>query len=177
MVNIQLFGGPGTGKSLISSLLFVELKINSDFKVEEIHEYAKDLTYAKDYLKLGDQLHILSEQNHRMRRLENEVDIAIHDSPFLMGLTYLNEKENFPKKEFISFVVELYKSYNNINIFIERNLEYDYEEYGRNQSLKEAQEKDKEIKNILDKFGIKYITIKNDDNTIKNIINEINKNN
>ena len=132
-----------------------------DYKAEYIQEYAKELTFGKDYTKLSDQLLILGEQHHRMYRLKDQVDFLIHDSPFVMGLTYLQDDEHLPKKTYKKLIVKMFKSYNNINIFLQRNTkEHMYQEYGRSQSLEEAIQKDKEIKQMLDDNKIPYIVVK-----------------
>ena len=158
MINIQLFGGPGTGKSTTAAGLFYKMKSN-DMQVEYIQEFAKELTFSRDYTRLSDQLLILGEQHHRMRRLENQVEFLIHDSPFIMGLTYLDNDPHLPKDKYIDLIAGMYNTYNNINIFIERNETHSYQEYGRSQSFEEAIKKEEEIKNMLDEQGIKYITL------------------
>lgn len=171
MKNINLFAGPGAGKSTIASELFTEMKKRND-KVEYIQEYAKELTFGKDFTRLSDQLHILGEQHHRMYRLRDQVDFLIHDSPFVMGIVYLQKDIHLPKKLYKKLVTEMFKSYNNINIFLERDVDkFGYETYGRNQDLDEAIQKDKEIKDMLKKFDIPFITIKVGKKTTKKILN------
>lgn len=170
MININLFGGPGLGKSTTASGLFYRMKMNNS-KVEFIPEYAKELTYGNDYTRLSDQLHILGEQHHRMYRLLDKVDFLIHDSPFVMGLTYLRKDDpHLPAYLYEQLVVEMFNSYDNLNIFLERNSNNEYQEYGRSQSLSEAIEKDIEIMDLLDRHNIKYKKILADDNTIENIL-------
>lgn len=169
MKNIQLFGGPGTGKSTTAAGLFCEMKL-TDYNVEIIHEYAKDLTYGKDFVRLTDQLHLLGEQHHRLVRLKNNVDYTIHDSPFLMGMSYLDNDDILPIKEFKQLVIALYNSYDNINIFLKRNTALTYQEYGRNQNLEEAIQKDIEIKKMLDDNKIPYIVVKMGKKSIKQIM-------
>jgi len=76
MVNINLFGGPCVGKSSVSSSLFAELKA-LHLRVEQVHEYAKDLTYNKDYVRLSDQVAVLGEQHHRLFRLKGHADLYV----------------------------------------------------------------------------------------------------
>ena len=159
MLNIQLFAGPGTGKSTTQAGLFHKFK-ELDHKTEMIHEYAKDLTYENADNKLKNQFYVTAKQHHRLKRIEDggEVDYVIHDSPFIMGLAYLNKNDSaFPNKAFENFVKELYSNYNNLNIFIERNDSHKYQEYGRSQSYEEACQKDSEILNLLDDLSIPYI--------------------
>jgi len=169
MININLFGGPGTGKSTTAAGLFYEMK-SLDYKIEYIQEYAKELTFGKDFTKLSDQLLILGEQHHRMFRLKEQLDYLVHDSPFIMGLTYLQEDPHLPKEIYKELIVQMFKSYKNINIFLERNIEeHSYQEYGRSQTLEEAIEKDRQIKEMLIENNIEFITVKMGKKCVKDI--------
>lgn len=168
MLNINLFGGPGCGKSTTAAGIFYKLKFEG-YNVEYVNEFAKELTYGKDFKKLTDQLLIFGEQHHRNYKLIDQVDIIVNDSPFIMGLTYLQKHEHLPEDEFKALIVKMFKSYNNLNFFIERNEKQEYSEIGRNQNFSEAVKKDKEIKDLLTNNCIEYINIKNS----LNIVNEI----
>lgn len=157
MININLFAGPGTGKSTTAAGLFYEMKTNNE-KVELITEYAKELTFGKDYVKLSDQLLLLGEQHHRMFRLKDQVDYVIHDSPFVLGMVYASD-EFIPLKEFEELILKMYHRYNHINIFLKRTPEHAYQKYGRNQTLEEAIEKDNKIKSWLDNHDIPYYEV------------------
>ena len=170
MININLFAGPGCGKSTTAAGLFYTMKTH-DYNVEFIQEYAKDLTYAGELTRLSDQLHILGEQYHRMYRLDNKVDFLIHDSPFLLVLAYLDNNEHISKELFSKFVINIFNSYNNINIFLERNTNYEFQQDGRNQDEYQSTQKDKEIKQVLDDNNINYITVPVDNNVIDTILN------
>jgi hypothetical protein len=167
MVNINFFGGPGTGKSTTASGLFHEMK-KEGFSIEYISEYAKDLVYSKDYFKLKDQLMVLANQSHPWFKLENQVDFTVNDGPFMLGLVYLQENSHMPAKEFKAFLLEMWHSYDHINIFIERDIEnHAYQEYGRNQTLAEAIEKDNEIRETLEENGIPYYSVVMGPDTVK----------
>ena len=99
MLNINFFGGPGTGKSTTSAGVFHEMKKNG-YKVEYVSEYAKDLVYSKDFYKIKDQLMILAKQHHPWFKLEEQVDYTVNDGPFLLGSIYLQDSPHLPKKEF-----------------------------------------------------------------------------
>jgi len=174
MINVNLFAGPGTGKSTTAAGLFHKMK-TKDFRVEYVQEYAKDLTFGKDFVKLSDQLHLLGEQHHRMFRLKDQVDFIIHDSPFIMGMAYASD-EMLPLEEFEALIVSLYRRYNHINIFLKRNVtEHKYQEYGRNQSLEEAMKKDEEIKTWLDKYNLPYYEVDMGKKAVKDILKIIKK--
>ncbi len=168
MKNIQLFGGPGTGKSTTAAGLFYKMK-TLDYKVEYIQEFAKELTFSRDYTRLSDQLLILGEQHHRMKRLEGQVEYLIHDSPFIMGLVYLADDKHLPKDIYTDLIHSMYNSYNNLNIFITRSDQHTYQEYGRSQTIDEAINKDKEIKDILISLNIPFIELKMGSKLVDNI--------
>ena len=110
---INLFGGPGAGKSTTAAGLFYEMKVR-DIKCELVTEYAKDMTYEKRTNILSDQLYILAKQNRKLIRLVGEVDYIITDSPLLIGLMYV--PVNY-YAQFSSLVHEIFGSYNNTNFF------------------------------------------------------------
>jgi len=121
----------------------------NNYKVELVSEFAKELTFSDDMTRLKDQLLILAEQHHRMFRLQGKVDYVIHDSPINMGQVYLDDA-NIPGDEFKAFNNALFDRYKNINIFLKRNVaEHGYQEYGRSQSLMQAEVLDMEIAKML----------------------------
>lgn len=154
-LNINLFAGPGTGKSTVSAGLFYQMKVNGK-SVELVQEYAKDLVYDENYNKLGNQLHVLAEQSDRLKRLIGKVNYVVHDSPFIMGLAYLDTDKHTPKPELKKLALEMFNSYSNLNIFLIRDEGIGYQTEGRNQTFKEAKLKDKEIMSLLDELGISY---------------------
>ena len=159
MTNIQIFGGPGTGKSTFAAGLFYKMK-KDNLKVEYIQEYAKDLTYGADDVKLNDQLLILAEQHHRLLRVSPHVDYVIRDSPFLLSLIYQNPNDkHLDNFKFADLVLSMYRSYNNINIFLNRNFE-------------EAKAIDSEIKSLLYFYDIPYTEFESEnlDSDYQNII-------
>ena len=173
MLNINLFGGPGTGKSTTAAELFSRMKA-SQYKVELLQEYAKDLTYGKDTVKLSDQLHVLGEQHHRLFRLHGAVDYVIHDSPFIMGLAYLDPNGIIPVNSFKVLTLELFHRYNNLNILLVRNTDkHPYQEYGRTQSLVEAKNKDKFIEQLLIDNAIPFIKMTVSDTTTEDILKNL----
>ena len=171
---INIFGGPGVGKSTTASGIFYKLKLEG-YNVEYVSEFAKELTFGKDYTKLSDQLLIFGEQHHRIYKLRDEVDIIVNDSPFVMGLAYLNHDDNLPEFEFTQLIVKLFKSYNNINFMISRNETQKYSEVGRNQNLDQAIQKDVEITHLLNSNYIEYTKVENSLNIVDELLIHIRK--
>ena len=156
MIVVNFFGGPGVGKSTLATDLFSSMK-KSRYKVELVTEFAKELVYAEDFTRLRDQILMFAEQNHRLKRLKGEVDFVITDSPLLNGIIYNNSVD---RDVFDPLVERVFKSYNNINFFIERD-DNRYQKYGRIHSLQEAKEIDKKILDVLRDY--RYYKIKDID--------------
>lgn len=151
---LNLFGGPGTGKSTTAADLFAFMKWKN-INVELVNEYAKEVTWAERYQILEDQLYIMAKQNHKLWRLKGKVDWVITDSPLILSLVYA--KPTYFPNHYPAFGQELYNDYDNINIFLQR--EKPYHKIGRNQSEEEARVKDVEIRNLLVDNGYDFIEI------------------
>jgi len=161
---INLFGGPGTGKSTVGAGLFALMKWNS-MNVELVTEYAKDLTWEKRHdLLMTDQLYILAKQNRRLMRLDNQVEYVVTDSPLVMGLAYSKKYYS----TFAPFVKDLWSSYDNLNIFLNRLKPY--HTVGRKETEEEAKWLDNQIKHILDSSGQEYYTVDADENAKHKIL-------
>ncbi len=164
---VNLFGGPCTGKSTIAAGVFSLLKLHG-IEIELVTEFAKDLVWEKRKKTFKDQLYIFAKQNHRIWRLLNKVDVVISDSPILFSVIYQQENNI---SSFTDYVVDLFNSYNNINILLDRTIEYN--PTGRNQNMEEAKIIDTCIKETLDKYKIKYYTVSGDYENINIIANKV----
>lgn len=150
---VNLFAGPGTGKSTTAAALFAELKYRN-VNAELIQEAAKDAAWEGRSGKFfAAQQYILGEQSWRQWRLRGDVDIAVTDSPLPMGLVYM--QDDFPAKSLREQIMEDFNHYDNFNVFIRRNKPYNNK--GRLQSETEAKELDVRIENMLLDSGIKHI--------------------
>ena len=142
---INLFGAPGAGKSTHRAKIFAEMKI-AGYNVEEVTEYAKDVVWEERPTLFADQLYILAEQNRKLFRLTGKVDFVVTDSPLLMSIAYANRDVAYnPTLE--TLTVDVFSSYNNLNIFLNRS--HDYQQFGRNQNEQEAEVLSTNIKQLL----------------------------
>lgn len=150
---INFFGGPGTGKSVAASELFVTMK-KKGMNVELITEYAKDLTWEARYNILEqDQLYIFAKQHRKLLRIKDHVEYAITDSPLLLSSIYFNQDTSlYPKQEFINLVNETFNQYPNINVLLIRNKNFKYQQIGRNQNSYEAEKIDEKMVHYLDSY-------------------------
>lgn len=167
--HICLFGGPNTGKSVTAAGLFNKMK-RLHMNVENVHEVAKDLVYSKDFFTLKDQLLILARQHHNWFKLQDQVDYTINDSPFLLSLAYIHPTDHIDDKIFKDLILSMYKSYDTLNIFLERDHDLPYQEVGRMQDKDGAVALDVNIKQLLIDNDIPFTCVKIGKKTIKSIM-------
>ena len=152
---VNLFGGPGTGKSTLMAKIFSELKVQG-YDCEMVTEFAKDLVWEKRNETFKDELYIFAKQNHRLFRVNGKVDIIVTDRPLLLTNAY-----NQDDKELCSLCLKTFNQYNNLNFLLKRQTVY--QENGRNQSEKEAMQIDKITEDLLESNEINYYTVNNND--------------
>lgn len=149
---INIYGGPGCGKSVVASELFSKMK-KRNYKVELVTEFAKELVYQHriNY----DQLIILGEQYRRIQDLAKTVDYIITDSPVLLSAVYCAYNNNFNTPEFKQVCYQAYSNFDSIDILLEKDFEY-FEESGRIHNEAESVFLQQSIKDVLEHFDIKY---------------------
>lgn len=156
MTVINLYGGPGVGKSSVAAQLFYEMK-KAGYKVELVTEYAKDLVYSEEFFKLKDQLMVFAKQHHKLWKLRGKVDYAIVDSPLPLSLVYAPDDMIYHYPDLSKLILSTYSQYDNRDFFLVRNLEeHGYQEYGRQETVEEAIDKDDEILEMLIAYGIQH---------------------
>ena len=165
---INLFGGPGTGKSTTRAMLFSIMK-QCHMNVEEVTEYAKDVTWERNFDLFSDQLFVLANQNRRLSRLQNKVEWAVSDSPLLLSIHYVTPE--YLPRNFQNLVFEVWDLYDNYNFLIERNKPYS--PIGRNQTEDEAKKIDQDIISMLEDKKIEYKTIKCGETAAAEIFNHV----
>jgi predicted ATPase len=155
---INIFGGPGTGKSTTAAALFVEMK-KSGYKVELVTEVAKDFVWEDRQTTLTIQPYITIKQFRNLIRLKNKVDYVITDAPILLGCVYADFYASHLPLSYKQFLVDLHKQELNpsVNILLRRSFEYD--NTGRYQDEKEAEKIDFAIAELLQTSGAKWSSI------------------
>lgn len=144
---VNLFAGPGTGKSTNMALSFGKLKTQG-VSAEMIPEYAKDLVWEERHTALRFQPYLAAKQIYRTHRVLGKVPVAITDSPILLSLVYDDSLRGGKLEEFL---LETFRSWNTFNIHLIRNNEaHPFVSTGRTQKdVKEAQEVDDKIEALL----------------------------
>jgi hypothetical protein len=174
---INFFGGPGIGKSTQASGLFTEMKKNH-LNVEYTYEFPKEVAWEGNVSQLKDQFFITANQHRNISRLYGKVDYIIVDSPIILGCFYEQRYgDGYPASFYgmsglSKFIWELFKQYKNINILLTRNDET-YDQNGRLQDLREAQEIDDDIKQTLLINSIPFVEFNVGTNTAVDIFKYI----
>lgn len=150
---INLFGGPGCGKSTTAAGLFSLLKLH-DIECELATEYAKDLVWEERHRTFGDQHYIFGKQHHRIWRLKDKVNVVITDSPILLSVIYRPETLG---ESFVRNVIDTVNSFNNFNIVLRRTKKFNPN--GRNQDENESKAIDEQIKDILIENNMPWIEV------------------
>jgi nicotinamide riboside kinase len=129
---INLYGGPGAGKSTKAMKLTAFLKENG-ISAEYVAEYAKDMTWQQSFRVLSNQMYVFGKQQHKIWRCADQVEVVITDGALLNSLVYGTDTTSALFKE---LVIEEYHKFDNINVFLYRN--HPYEQAGRSQNEQEA---------------------------------------
>lgn len=155
---VNLFGGPGIGKSRTASSLYSLMK-SDGYNIELVTEFAKDLTWEENWNALSCQIFVSATQYYRQFRLLDKVDYIITDSPILLGVAY-TKNDNYKYAIF-----NMFNEFDNINYFLTRD-HNKYSTTGRKESLEQAIQLDHEIESILIDNAIICSKVKNSAETI-----------
>lgn len=158
---VNLFAGPGAGKSTTAAGLFSLMK-NFGIKAELVTEFAKDLTYEGRDVALSHQLYVLGEQFHRLARLRSKVDYVITDAPLLHSVIYaeLVVQGDRLRNAVQEAAWAAFHDFDNANFFLIRTKPY--AAYGRVQTEHQARLIDADLKHFLTKHDVDHATLPGD---------------
>jgi hypothetical protein len=139
---VNLFAGPGAGKSTTAAGIFFELK-SKGINCELAAEYAKDLCWEERTRTFDDQIYIFGKQYHRIFRLLGQVAVVITDSPLLLTPVYDAEKRPTLKK----LVLEEHNKMWTYNVFLKRKKAFNPK--GRNHNEEQSKDIDYAVADML----------------------------
>lgn len=151
---INLFGGPGVGKTTVAMEVFTALN-RQQHKVEYVDEYAKGLTWDKSFKVMENQRLIFANQHQQFYRLRDTIEIVVTDAPLFNSIVYSGKSDK--NKTFHADVFHEFNEYKNLNFFLRRETEY--KEHGRSQKLEDAIKVDLEVIRCLEWFKVPYVEI------------------
>ena len=158
---VNIWGGPGSGKSTSASQVFFEMK-KRGYSIEYIQEYIKAWAYEKRQLSGFDQLYIFAKQQRLEERvLKAGVDLIVTDSPLLMQCVYARKYGFMGWQELLSIGKMFNAIHPSVNFLLSRS--HAYQEEGRWQNAEQALELDAEIESFMTQYEIPFERIVNSD--------------
>lgn len=162
---LNLFGGPGSGKSTTAPLVFAELK-----KMEKSHginvalvlEVAKPYATMKVPINNAMQNHIYFQQLHDEMQWLGLVDFLVTDCPTAVGCFY-DAFYSGGETALLRFEKQKRDLFEHVDFWLTRNKPYNHVD--RYQTEEEAKEVDKEMFRYLDRPALEgsFITLNSDD--------------
>ena len=149
---VNLYGGPGTGKSTGAAIITGLLKSNG-VDAEYVSEVAKDKVWEENKEALSNQAYMFGSQYYRISRVLGKVDVIVTDSPLL--LTFIYNKDERLGNAFNAVALNVATSFNTLEVLLERTKKYNPN--GRMQTEEESDEITNNIKGILDRFRGNYL--------------------
>ena len=160
---VELWGGPGSGKSTTAAGLFARLKLDvardlaGKVSVELITEYAKQVTWllahwyphgrpSEEAVRraLGQrQAALFGEQWGRLAQLVGQVDVAISDSPLWLCAHYC-DPVLYPREAWSAVIAAHYAQIEVLHVWVRRVKPY--ETRGRNETEEQAREIDRALR-------------------------------
>src|SRR6056300_1055225 len=143
---VNLFGGPGIGKSGIAAGITYKLK-KKHISVNNPYEFPKRLAWDNNIPAIKDNLYVFANKNRGIAESNGKMDYIVIDSPILFSTiyhTYYTQgyPAEFYGQPFHDLVIDLHKKYDNINILLERG-ETTHNDNERFQNFEESLEIDK----------------------------------
>lgn len=156
---INLYGGPGIGKSTSAASIFASLK-RRGLTAELVSEYVKKWAWAGRQVRAYDQVYLLGKQSQAEASLYGKVSFVITDSPILQNLLY--SRRFCPPKlaagieQTAMALLELAESegHKHVHVLLQRSKPYS--QAGRYQSESEARELDPETRRLLEGLGLPW---------------------
>lgn len=151
MIVVNLFGGPGSGKSTGAAYIFSKLKMLG-VNCELVTEFAKDKVWEGNTEVFKNQAYIFGKQYFKLTRVAGKVDVIITDSPLLNSVLY--NKDPVLGNNFNSVVIRAFNTFDNMNYLIKRVKKYNPK--GRMQTEGESDLIYNEILDILEENELGY---------------------
>ncbi len=167
---INIIGGPGCDKSLVSAAIIVKLN-QLEKSVELIPDFAKSLVWQKDFEALKNQYFIAQQQYHMLELLDGQVQYLVTECS-LPQLLYYNEHydENICDVAKTRLqILAWYKQHNNTNVVVERS-ERKYIQTGRFQHEEAARLIDRALRSTLAREHLPYSVLRADVDDINNFV-------
>lgn len=153
---INVIGGPGCDKSLVTSAIILYLKLRQK-SVEVIPDYAKSLVWQRNFEVLKNQYFIAQRQFEMLELLDGQIQFLITECSLPQVLYY---NENYADNicdiaKTHKQILAWYKQHDNINVFVERG-DRKYVHTGRFQDEEQAKAIDHGLRAMLTRENLRY---------------------
>jgi hypothetical protein len=155
---VNVFGGPGAGKSTFAAGLFCRLKRNH-LECELVTEVAKQRIWEGRGHALRNQISILGKQWELIETLLGKVEVVVCDSPVLLCSVYAPAE--YPQS-FHDLALWAHEAVPSLNVLLNRPAA-SYQESGRIQSLSQALEADRRVAELIVGKGLPHTVADNDE--------------
>lgn len=173
-LRVSLYGGPGTGKTLMAADVFSRLK-KMHCSVEVVNEYIKSWAYEGKVPQSFDQVYIFAKQQRLEDRLIRAgVNIIVSDSPLYLQCYYSRKYSHICADELLSIAHKFEQTYPaSLHVFLKRH-NSPYQQQGRYETYEQALIVDAEMQNFLDEQKIDYSMQPNDvDSVVVKILHHL----
>ena len=161
---INIYGGPGAGKTAMASYLFHQLKTRHII-IEQVSEFAKTLAYQGHEIVGFDQAWIFMTQMHSEEiYLRHGANLTITDAPLYLMMAYIKRDCPWLYSCLEPIAAKFEEQYPSIHLYVERPSVELYQQKGRFEDFREACEMDMITRGVLDKHTRGYHIIKYDNN-------------
>lgn len=173
---INMYGGPGTGKSTSAALLYYLLKCQSK-NAELVREYVKDWAWEGRHISVNDQIYFLGKQVRRESMLYGKVDWIVTDAPVWMNSFYASHYCTEVIAQGVTSLVKAFyqqvadEGHRHVHVFLNRTKPYLAE--GRYQTESEAKDIDVGVRKMLVEHDVPFIEADVGDSGIHDVLSKI----
>lgn len=166
---LNIFGGPGSGKTTLASRLFSALKQHG-IESASPEEHAKLAIWSNQPWLLDQQTILLGRTWETLHALHDKVDVVIVDSPIMLCSVYAGNREPIC---FHQLVADIHRRTDRANLLLQRDPNLEYSMNGRRENAREARVVDERIMTTLDLNSEPFTEIARDDDAIENILHSV----
>lgn len=161
---INLFGGPGVGKSTIAAEVYAELK-RQGRKVELVCEFVKQWAYEGRSVGTFDQVFVFGEQirNESLVLGCGGQELLVTDSPIFLVVCYARKHGLEEWAGLADIAWEFERAYPSFNVILKRQDSIPYDASGRYESVDQAVVMDELIFASLKMWGLDFVLVNVDD--------------
>lgn len=153
-MRINLYSGPGVGKSLLAAYLFDSLA-RCGLRIELTREAIKPMAYRRQVPDDWGNKDVFDAQLQAERDwLEGGVPHLVTDSPLLLGCYYMAARSAAPTDGCLDHARRWERQHPSLNLFLKRSDLIGYQQAGRYQDRKEADRIDAALAAFLRGEGV-----------------------